>query len=134
MAVGLLANQNTLATSEAPTTGSYMRDLLRGLATLANLTPATATLAVGADTRTRLGSAITAMATETGALGTVQADLQTRKATLAATQTTLTRQVSDVQDVDMAATLTKVSALQTQLQASYQVIAGVKSLSLANFL
>lgn len=134
VAVGLLANQNTLATSEAPTTGSYARDLLRGLATLSNLTSGTATLAVGADTRARLGSVVKALATETGALGTVQADLAARKDTLAATQTALTQQVSNVEDVDPAAVLTRVSALQTQLQASYQVIAGVKSLTLANFI
>ena len=34
----------------------------------------------------------------------------------------------------MAATLTKLSSLQTQLQASYQVIAGVKNLTLASVL
>lgn len=134
VSVGLVANANTLSTSQAPTTGSYMRDLMRGLATLANMTPATATLALGADTRTRLGSAITAMATETGALGTVQADLQARQATLAAVQTTLTKQVSGVEEADMALVATRVASLQTQLQASYQVIAGVKSLTLANFL
>ena len=134
VAVGLLANQNTLAVSQAPTTGSYMRDLLRGLATLATLTSTTATTAVGADTRARLGSAITAMATETGALGDIESNLKARQTTLAAVQTSLTQQVSNVQDVDVAATLTRVSALQTQLQASYQVIAGVKSLSLSNYL
>ena len=134
VAVGLLANQNTLATSEAPSTGSYMRDLLRGLATLSNLTSATATLAVGADTRMRLGSVVKAAATEAGALGTIQTDLVARKETLAATRISLTQQVSNVEDVDLAATLTRISSLQTQLQASYQVIAGVKSLSLANFI
>ena len=36
--VGLLANQNTLATSQPPTSGSYIRDILTSLATLANLT------------------------------------------------------------------------------------------------
>lgn len=134
VSVGLLANRNTLAVSDAPTTGSFMRDLLRGLATLSTLTSSTATLAVGADTRARLGSVVKALATETGVLGSVQADLVARKDTLAATQTALARQVSNVEDVDLAATLTRVSSLQTQLQASYQVIAGVKSLSLANFI
>jgi hypothetical protein len=35
VSVGVLANQNTLTTSAAPTTGSYMRDIMRSLATLA---------------------------------------------------------------------------------------------------
>lgn len=134
VSAGLVANANTLAVSGAPSTGSYMRDLMRGLATLAAMTPATATLVLGADTRARLGSAISAMATETGTLGTVQADLEARKATLGAVQTTLAKQVSNVEDADMAQVATRVASLQTQLQASYQVIAGVKSLTLANFL
>lgn len=136
--VGVLANQNTLATSGAPSTGSYMRDVMRELATLANLvdTPGAvaANQATAADVRTRLGGAISAMSDEQGALGDIQAGLAARKTTLAATQTALTKQVSNVQDVDMAATLTQIQALQTQLQASYQLIAGVKGLSLVSFL
>ena len=132
--VGLLANANTLSTSTAPTTGSYMRDVMRALATLANLTPGPAAEATAADVRTRLHSAIGAMADETGALGDIQAGLATRKTTLAATQTAASKQVSNAEDVDMAATLTKISSLQTQLQASYQLIAGAKSLSLVSYL
>lgn len=134
VSAGLVANANALAVSAPPTTGSYMRDLMRGLATLAAMTPATATLALGADTRARLGSAISAMGTEAGTLGTVQNDLQARKTTWGAVQITLAKQVSNVEDADMAQVATRVSSLQTQLQASYQVIAGVKSLTLANFL
>ena len=134
VSAGIVANANTLAVSAAPTTGSFMRDLMRGLATLAAMTPATATMALGADTRARLGSAVSAIATETGALGTLQADLEARKATLGAVQVTLARQVSDVEDADMAQVATRVASLQAQLQASYQVIAGVRSLTLANFL
>ncbi len=134
LAAGVLANQNTLVTSTAPTTGSYMRDVMRSLATLAALTDGPAAQATAADVRSRLTSAVTAIADERGALGSAEASLKTRQAGLAATRIALTKQVSNVQDVDMAATLTKVSALQTQLQASYQVIAGMKSLSLVNFL
>lgn len=132
--VGLLANQNTLAVSAPPTTGSFMRDLMRGLATLANLTDGPGAQAVAADTRDRLHGAVGALADETGALGDIQATLAARKTSLAATQTALHKQVSGVEDVDLAATLSRVSALQTQLQASYQVIAGVKRLGLANYL
>lgn len=132
--VGLLANANTLSTSGAPTTGSYMRDVMRALATLANLTDGPTAQATAADVRLRLRSAIGAMADETGALGDIQSGLATRKATLAATQTATAKQVSNAEDIDMAATLTKISSLQTQLQASYQLIAGAKGLSLVNVL
>jgi flagellar hook-associated protein 3 FlgL len=132
---GLLATRNTLAVSPAPTTGSYMRDIMRGLANLATLTDTSPNaVSLAADTRSRLGSAITAIAAETGSLGDVQQTLNTRKTTLATVQTTLSAQVSNVEDVDMAATLSRVSALQTQLQASYQVIAGIKDLSLSKYL
>lgn len=132
--VGLLANANTLATSVAPTTGSYMRDVMRALATLANLTDGPTAQATAADVRLRLRSAIGGMADEAGALGDIQSSLNARKATLAATQTATAKQVSNAEDVDMAATITKITALQTQLQASYQLIAGAKSLSLVSYL
>lgn len=134
VATGVLANRNTLAVSAAPTTGSYMRDVMRALATLATLVDGPGVEAVAADTRTRLYGAIGAMSNETGALGDLQRGLETRKVALAATETALTKQVSDIEDVDMAATLVRVASLQTQLQASYQVIAGARDLSLARFL
>jgi flagellin-like hook-associated protein FlgL len=42
--------------------------------------------------------------------------------------------LSSVEDVDVAAALTKAAGLQTQLQASYQIIAGSRQLTLASFL
>lgn len=134
VATGVLANQNTLATSATPTTGSYMRDVMRALASLTTVTDGPGADAAAADVRTRLDSAIAAMADETGALGDIQASLTTRKTTLETIQTAFSHQVSDAEDVDMAATLTKVSALQTQLQASYQVMASLKNLSLSAYL
>lgn len=132
--VGLLANRNTLTPSAAPTTGSYLRDVLRALATLTTATAGPGLQALAADTRTRLGSAIDAMGVEAGALGDVQSSLSARKTQLTETVTALGNQVSNAEDVDLAATLTRVSLLQTQLQASYRLIAGAKDLSLARFL
>ena len=136
---GVLASANTLATSSGTsTTGSYIHDLLRSLATLGSLSSSQAGTAnfqaLVADTGASLDGAITAMGTETGALGDIQSNLTARRSALSATQIALTTQVSSVEDVDIAATLTKLSSLQTQLQASYQVIAGVKSLTLATIL
>jgi flagellar hook-associated protein 3 FlgL len=132
--IGLLANQNTLSTSTGTTTGSYMKDILQSLATLAGLTDGPTAQTTAATVRSQLQSAIGALSNEQGALGDIESSLKTRQTTLAATQTAVTAQVSNVQDVDLAATLTKVQSLQTQLQASYQVIAGVKTLNLSNFL
>ena len=132
--VGLIANRNTLATSAAPSTGSYMRDIMRGLATLTTLTNGPALMATAADTRTRLSGAMSALALETGTLGDVQAGLMTRKAQSTATVLALTSQVSKAEDVDMAAALTRVTSLQAQLQASYQIIAGMRDLTLSRYL
>lgn len=134
LAVGVLANRNTLATSAAPTTGSYIRDIMKALAELSQVTDSPGADAIASGAKARLTSAIRAMADETGALGTIQSTLTTRGTTLSTIQTTFSRQVSDAEDVDLAATLTKVSALQTQLQASYNVVAGLRGLSLAAYL
>jgi flagellar hook-associated protein 3 FlgL len=133
--IGLLANQNTLSVSTgATTTGSYTRDIMQGLATLAGLTPGAAAQTGAEAAGTLLSGAITALSDEQGALGEIQSGLTARQTALSATQSALTDQVSNVQDVDAAATITKVQSLQTQLQASYQLIAGAKSLTLSNFL
>ncbi len=134
VSVGLVANRNTLAVSPAPTTGSYLRDIMRGLATLTTVTNGPALAATAADTRTRLSGAISTIAVEAGALGDVQAGLATRKAQSLATITTLASQVSDAENVDLAAALTRVTSLQTQLQASYQIIAGMRDLTLSRYL
>jgi flagellin-like hook-associated protein FlgL len=136
---GLLASANASAVSTGgSTTGSYMRDLMRALATLGSLTGQNAGSAnvqslVG-DLRTSLGGAISAMATDAGALGDTQASLTATSTRLGDTATALTAQVSGAEDVDMAATLSALSQAQTQLQSSYQIISRVASLSLANYL
>jgi flagellar hook-associated protein 3 FlgL len=137
--VGLLASANSAIASPAgSTTGSYMRDLMRSLATLGSLSSAQVNLPgfddLIQDTRTSLQGAITAMAGDTGVLGNRQTALTAIQTGLAATQTALKIQVGATQDVDMAQTLSDLTAAQTQLQASYQVIAAVNGLSLAKLL
>ena len=137
--LGLLASGNTGAASIGPsTTGSYMRDLMRALATIGSLNstqvndPNFATLV--ADTQASLIGAISAMSTDVGILGEQQASLTAVQTTLSDTQTALTGQLSSAQDVDMAATLSNLTLTQTQLQESYQLIAAASSMSLAKFL
>ena len=132
--VGVLANRNTLTPSAAPTTGSYMRDILKGLATLANATDGPTLQATGASAHALLGSAASAIAVESGALGDVQSSLTARSTQLGDTVTALKTQVGNAEDVDMVALSTKISLLQTKLQTSYQLIAGAKSLNLAQYL
>lgn len=137
--IGLLASANTATVSTGgSTTGSYIRDLMRSLATLGSLSSTQVNLPGFAglvqDTQTSLGGAISAMAGDAGVLGNRQAALTTTQTTLAATQTALSTQVGTAQNADMAQTLSNISLTQTQLQASYQVIASLSGLSLAKLL
>ncbi|HUD60718.1 MAG TPA: flagellin [Acetobacteraceae bacterium] len=147
--VGLLASANSLipasastgpaiAGGPATTTGSYMRDVMRALATIGSLSSSQASVPgfqdLVQDTRTSLSGAVSAMGQDAGVLGNIQKSLTATQSSLADTQTALTSQVSSAEDVDMAATLSRLSLVQTQLQGSYQLIAGMSGLSLAKFL
>jgi flagellin-like hook-associated protein FlgL len=90
--------------------------------------------ALVSDTGASLNSAVTAMAVDVGVLGTTQANLTKTQTQLSDTTTALTGQLTNVQDADMAATLSKLTAMQTQLQESYRLITSANSLSLINFL
>lgn len=132
--VGLLANANTLATSTASATGSFMRDTMTALAKLAGLGTSATPAADVASARTTLSGSISAMATEAGSLGNVQSGLTTRQAQLASLTTSLKRQLSSAQDVDAAEAISRASLLKTQLEASYRIIADSRSMSLAKYL
>jgi flagellar hook-associated protein 3 FlgL len=136
---GLLANANSVAVSGGTsTTGSYMRDLLRALATIGSMSSSQSGdpnfTALVQDTTTSLNGAVSAMATDVGVLGDNQTTLTNIQTQLTQTSTALTGQVSAVQDVDMATTLSNLTATQTQLQASYRLISNATSLSLVTFL
>jgi flagellar hook-associated protein 3 FlgL len=138
--VGILANMNaSIASTGSSTTGSYTSDILRALATIGSLS--SSQMNSGADvqglvqdTRTSLGNAITALSSDQGVLGNTQSSLQSTSTVLSDTATTLTGQVSNVQNVDMATTLSNLSLVQTQLESSYQMISAMGNLSLAKYL
>ncbi len=137
--LGLLASANVgLASTGTSTTGSYMRDLMRALATIGSLTsgqlsdPNFAVLV--SDTQTSVTGAITAMSTDVGILGEKQSSLIARSTTLSDTMIALASQLSTARDVDMAPTLSNLTLTQTQLQASYQLISASNSMSLVKFL
>jgi flagellar hook-associated protein 3 FlgL len=147
--IGIPASANGLIPTSAPgsttivggppaSTGSYMRDVLRALATIGSLSSSQANDTgfqdLVQDTRVSLNGAVTAMNEDIGVLGDVQSSITTTQSQLSDTQTALTAQASSAEDVDMAATLSQISLVQTQLQASYQLIAGQSGLSLVKFL
>jgi flagellin-like hook-associated protein FlgL len=111
---------------------------MRALATIGSLSSSQASVPgfqdLVQDTRTSLSGAVSAMGQDAGVLGNIQKSLTATQSSLADTQTALTSQVSSAEDVDMAATLSRLSLVQTQLQGSYQLIAGMSGLSLAKFL
>jgi flagellar hook-associated protein 3 FlgL len=136
---GLLASGNSVAVSSGTsTTGSYMRDLLRALATLGSLSSSQVNdsgfAALVQDTGASLNGVVSAMAVDVGVLGNTQSNLTTTQTQLSDTATALTGQLSSVQDVNMAQTLSNLTGVQTQLQASYHLISVATSLSLVNFL
>jgi flagellin-like hook-associated protein FlgL len=136
---GLFANRNADAVSAGETTGSWARDLLRGLATLAAMTDAQTTL--GADftdlvgtIREGLRSAVDGLAQEAGALGATEQRMEATRIRHEEVTVTLSAQLSTVEEVDMAETISRLQQTQTQLQASYRAISMAGSLSLAQFL
>jgi flagellar hook-associated protein 3 FlgL len=137
--IGILASANgAVASGGASTTGSYIRDILRALATIGAMssvqTSANGYQALVQDTHTSLGDAISALNEDAGVLGNRQAALAAANTGLGDAATALQGQISNVQDVDMAATLSKLSATQTQLQVSYQLVNALRSMSLATVL
>jgi flagellar hook-associated protein 3 FlgL len=86
------------------------------------------------DTSSSLQGVVSAMADDAGVLGNTQAALTATQTQLSNTASALTTQLSGVQDVDMAKTLSNLTLVQTQMQASYQMIAGMSGLSLVKFL
>ncbi|HTN11612.1 MAG TPA: flagellin [Acetobacteraceae bacterium] len=136
---GMLASANgDIASTGASTTGSYTRDIMRSLAVLGALSSSQIAdpgfAAVVADTRISLGGAITALNADAGVMGDRQAALTRTQSGLADLGTALQAQLANAQQVDMAQTLSALTQTQTQLQASYQLIAGLQAMSLVKFL
>lgn len=135
----MLANQNgDVQSAGTGTTGSYVRDILGGLASIAALTPASASAsglrAFAQSVSSTLTSASDTMNADAGVLGNRQTALSDTATAIGNTATALQSQLSGIEDADLAQVSTQLSLSQTQLQASYQMIASLRSLSLANYL
>jgi flagellin-like hook-associated protein FlgL len=139
MPVGLIASANTEAISQGTsTTGSYMRDFLRALATIGSLSSSQSTDpnfgALIQDTTTSLKGAADAMAVDAGVLGNRQTQLTGLQTQVTNMTTALTGQISTIQDADMPTVLSQLTTMQTQLQISYRMIVNTSTLSLANYI
>lgn len=139
MDYGIVANRNAAATSTGNTTGSWARDLMRGLATLAAIDPSQVALGsdfqtVIADARTAITSSSEALSQEQGLLGSVEKRLDIVKQSHADLTVSLKTQISAIEEVDPAETIARLQATQTQLQISYQAISTLSSLTLAKYL
>ena len=139
--VAPLANADSNAASAGvgtTSTGSYTRDILRGLATLGALTDAQTSdpnfTPMVQDTITSLQGAVSAINTDIGALGDRQNQISAAQTDAASAAVALKTQISNVQDADLAQVATQLSSAQTQLQASYQLISNFSTLSLVKFL
>ena len=137
---GVVAGQDAYAVQTAPnSTGSYVKDLVRSLASLAAMSSGQAALGGGftsfvTDIGASLQGVVAALGTEMAGVGQEQIGLKDQKTSLSDVATALSAQLSSVEDVDMAATATALSAVQTQLQASYRLISNMQSMSLVGYL
>ena len=140
VSVGVVAGQNLSGTSAgSSTTGSYVRDIIRALATISTFNGTSLSQGANftqlvADTNTSLLGASQAITNDVSAIGVTQQELTTKQSDLNTTATTLTSQISSVEDVNAASTISQLTATQTQLQESYKLISMAQSMSLANYL
>jgi flagellin-like hook-associated protein FlgL len=136
---GIVANRNGSVVSSGETTGSWARDLLLGLASIAGLTPQKSQLGDSYNTfvttvQQGLKSSVNALALERGALGVVEARMESIRTLHESVTLSLTLQVSEIEEVDMAKTMTSFQATQLQLEASYRAMSIAQQLSLTRFL
>lgn len=144
---GLRANENGAAASrtDPPSTGSFVRDIMRGLAMLGSLTAEIRDRdqsELGEDDFARLltgianslQSAHKTLEEERGALGVAEQRLTALKERHLDVTVILKAQISGVEDVDMAEVTSRLQLLQTQLEMSYRLIANLRDMNLARFL
>ena len=86
------------------------------------------------DLRGLLNSGVDKLETESYKLAQVQSRLDTIKTSHTQEINTLKSVVSDVENVDTTEVAAKITALQVQIEASYQVTALTSQLTLVNFL
>lgn len=139
VAYGIFADRNAVGVSTGETTGSWVRDLMRNLMSVAALDPAQMTLDPEwpdyvAGLRNGFESAERALAEERGGLGQVEARIEATQQRHRSMLTVLRSQVAQVEEVDLAATLERLQATRLGLEASYRALSSFAELTLARFL
>lgn len=136
---GLRANQNGMAQSatDPPTTGSFMRDLMRGLAMLGSLTDAQTAEPEFGELVQRIANSLQSagrtLEDERAAIGVAEQRLARTKESHADLKVVLKAQISKVEDVDIAEVTSRLQMLQVQLEMSYRLIGGLKDMNLARY-
>lgn len=138
VSLDLPANRNAGAVSDPAGTGSAMSDILRSLAVVANSTPAMrANPDFGTlmrDAARTLTSAGQTLAVESGRIGLTQNAMTAAAEGHASMKLALSKQLSGLTDVDMASTISRLQAVTSQLEASYNVLSMARQLNLASYL
>lgn len=124
------------ATADAP---AY-RDLLHGLALLGTLDSASTTMDDTAKAQiltaatALLQKGQTELTTDQGVLGAKQSELQNAISVQQSTATATLGQITKLDQADTYADATKITALQTQLQATYEITEQLSKLSFVNYM
>ncbi|HZF74784.1 MAG TPA: flagellin [Acetobacteraceae bacterium] len=138
--IGMFVNRNAAAVSTHPdTTGSWSRDLLRGLMTLASIRPEETQQGAGYIhvVQSALGafrSCLQGLTEEAGALGAQQARIEAAKVRHEEVSVQVEIQLGKVEHVELAEAITRATATRSLLEASYRSMSMLADLSLARFL
>lgn len=139
VAYGIFADRNAIAVSTGETTGSWARDLMRNLMTVAALDPAQmndlpAYTDLLAGMRDGFAAAEIALTEEAGGLGQVAARMEGTQRRHSQVVDALRIQLAQIEEVDLASTIERLQATQMSLEASYRAIGSLSGLTLARFL
>lgn len=134
--VGMVATEGTAATSDS--TGSPVRDLLRNLMVVASLGSAdmssSSVSSLISSLQTSTSGIASDLTTKEASLGISQDNLTSQSSLLTSMSTVLSTQLDNAKGVDWAELSVQTSQIQEQLQASYSLIADMKSMTLASYI
>lgn len=138
--VGLYVYRNaTVPTDDPNSTGSWARDLIRGLSIIGNFegnqfvqTEEYVVIAQGALAALRAG--VNGLLEEQGALGYAQQRLTSAAQRNDDLAMQLDGQISNLESVDISDTITRLMAVRSQMEASYRAIVLLADMTLTRFL
>ncbi len=136
----VLTGQNTTIAYSATGDQPAFRDLLHGLALLGTLDAPNATMDDTAKAQvvtaatTLLQKGQSELTTQQGVLGATQSELQSAVTVQKSASTATLGKITSLEQADTYADATKITALQTQLQATYEITAQLSKLSFVNYM